>query len=208
MFILDEIFTLFSNVVRAIRIWLILIIIGMTGYIGINLWRNDVVLRVPFSDAGDVDDFNMADFTVQDQRMPIIFSAYAPEIGDKVNCEAPCNQTASGQMVSDYLDRGIACPMEIPHYTKIRIADLGIFTCVDKGSYIQIVQKGERDEALTNNQRYFNKMNNVGDPNVIVYAEETHMWVDVLTTVDNLSSYPPYKTIIFDWEIIEDNNGQ
>jgi len=208
MFILNEIFILYADVIKYVRILFILALWAATFNISVRLLGDDVSLGIPVSDIIQNEgvqnvEFNSNKFTTQNQEIPIMFSKYAPEIGDEVNCMYPCDTTASGEKVFDYLDYGIACPMELPHYTKIRIGDLGIFECVDKGGWIKIVQEGERDEALTNNQRYFNVKNNVGDPNVVVYADETHMWIDLMTTEAKLETYPAYKTLIYDWEIIE-----
>ena len=81
------------------------------------------------------------------------YSFYNPDLGG-TNCDGECEIMASGEKVADWWDRGIACPPEMPFFTRIYF--LGeIYICVDRGGAIQYLEDGTFWlDFLTKEQKY------------------------------------------------------
>jgi 3D (Asp-Asp-Asp) domain-containing protein len=61
-------------------------------------------------------------------------TAYAPAIGDELNCQEPCNITASGLEVE--IGVTAACGPNIPFGTHVVVEGLGEYICYDRGGAI------------------------------------------------------------------------
>ncbi len=117
----------------------------------------------------------------------IAVSHYVPSQGG-VNCQHPCNQMASGELVSDWTfpRNGImamACPPELPFGTRIMLSGQ-VYECKDRGGYIQARTVGEYDPAFKNT------------------ATENYFWIDILDASGSGVGYA-YGEKTLDWTFVK-----
>lgn len=59
------------------------------------------------------------------------YSTYDPDKGG-INCLPPCNVTASGALVSEWWNKGAACPNELPFGTVVTLPGGEEVKCIDR----------------------------------------------------------------------------
>ena len=139
MFILNEIFRLFSYVAYWCKMLTIFAIWAVTLYLIAGLFKGDINLPTPFTlntttaqtSSGSISHYS---------DLPIKISMYDPALAG-INCDSDCSTMASGQKVVDWYGKSLACPSEFPLWTEFYIEGIGTRICLDRGG--AIINNGE-----------------------------------------------------------------
>lgn len=127
-------------------------VFGTTASIGVSTGCHDHLVLWERGVVRDISSYSGTTGRVAAQK-PLIMSSYNPHDGG-INCEWPCEVTATGELVEDWWGAGAACIKDWTDRGVVVVIDGRPWKCIDTGGDIVETDVGIWVDLLTKNSAY------------------------------------------------------